>query len=465
MPVFRYEAVDRKGKTVRGAMTADNVACVKSNLEKMGYTMQTAYDPYASQATTTQKQAAPATQPAPAQTQDDAPRTIGRSVKSVTLPDGLPVNVRPKISPGKLAAFFRQLATLLKSGMSPYDALTRVMPRSPMAVKRAVSQMLPQVRQGTSLSMAMSSHVDVFPVHTIAVIWGGELSGHLFESVDELATVYEKETKDWLYGRAGWFFAKLTMLILVGLVLPLIYIILVSIPKLFGMDGGMGVDVSSSEELITNSLQAGTGSYSVKWMIDQMVSAVVRYGLPASVGLVVFWYVWGYIKNVPNVRLFLDRLLLYVPLWGTIAKKRAIAAFLSSFVKMIDSGASIKSAWEAASLAPKNSAFAYALKFYGAPPPENVGAVDRMAASKYFDRQDMDMVYTGETTGQLPYSVQGVISRSLARADALATVGKVVSFILLSSISAIVAGALFVYFYSEFYAVQARFLETFGVSI
>src|SRR5437016_3551743 len=97
MSIYRYEAIDQAGKIVMGAMDAPSMADVNARLAQMGYRPQ-------------QVTAAPAN------------GTGARSnVTGQALPTQYATPVTSKLSGAKakdLALFFRQFASLVRSGIS-----------------------------------------------------------------------------------------------------------------------------------------------------------------------------------------------------------------------------------------------------------------------------------------------------------------------------------------------------------
>src|SRR2546427_8475255 len=109
MSIFRYEAIDQAGKIVMGAMDAASMADVNARLTEMGFRPQQVI--------------APPSNGAGAQS----------NVTGQTAPTQHATLVTSKLSGAKakdLALFFRQFASLVRSGISLYQALENLGPRS-----------------------------------------------------------------------------------------------------------------------------------------------------------------------------------------------------------------------------------------------------------------------------------------------------------------------------------------------
>src|SRR5436309_1783160 len=106
MPFYRYEAVDRSGKSVMGTMDAPGEPEVYARLAQMGYS--------------------PCTVTAAPGNGARSGSTSARAITAQPLPAGAPASASsnlPKAGAKDMALFFRQFAALVRSGISLYLAL------------------------------------------------------------------------------------------------------------------------------------------------------------------------------------------------------------------------------------------------------------------------------------------------------------------------------------------------------
>ncbi len=191
MGLFRYEAVDKTGRVLHGAMDASDERQVAGKLAAMGYQARAVYPAGGAPQTTVQTAAARVAQPA-------APPTRG-----------VPVSVKSCVSMRSLAAFFRQLATLVRSGISVYQAFVDLSTVTHnRRLRMACGEMATAVQGGQKLSGAMAKYPHIFPVHATASVWAGELCGNVDIALEEVAADLEREASETTFGMIGWGITK-----------------------------------------------------------------------------------------------------------------------------------------------------------------------------------------------------------------------------------------------------------------
>lgn len=373
MGMFRYEAVDRSGKVLRGVMNASNEQQVVQNLTKMGFSARGVY--YSSGKSSVHT---PSVSTA-AQVQS---RT--NSMNSVTVASGVPVSVKSKVPVGRLAMFFRQLATLVKSGRPLNQSMTDVVVRDGR-IRNALPHIQDSIQRGQSLSSAMAAFPDIFPVHTIASVWSGELSGRLDMALDEIAADFENETSENRLSNIGWGLTKLTIISFI-LMLPACNINNLLLPAAVKCFNTPGTDTSGVISMI----------------LRNYMHSVVTQGIPICTAIVLSWIVWGQMKRVPTLRHLLDGMLIHVPIWGPLHKYRALSRFLHILDGLMSAGINVSNAWDAASLTPRNSYIAEKLKLVRKSAAANTGISQMFVLSGVFEPDDIGLATAGEKSGSIP---------------------------------------------------------------
>ena len=400
MGLFRYEAVDRTGKVVHGAMKAGDEQQVAQLLAQKGYALRAIHAGPGQRAQPAQpKQAKTAHQ------QAVAPQTTG--MHSVTIASGVPVSIKSVVPASQLAVFFRQLATLVKSGIPLFQSLVDTLQHTRnRSLRHAVPQMQQTLQSGQSLSSAMAAFPNIFPAHAIASIWSGELAGKLDILLDEVATDFEQEASATRFGRIGWGLTKVSVILLI-LVIPLFNIRALLAPILEEVPEGVGA----------GPLDA--------WLFNYKHMLLTRL-LPIAVALIICFIAWGHIKRVPAVRRILDGMLLATPMWGKVHRYRSVSRFLHLMDELYAAGVNPSAAWSAASIAPRNSAIAEKLRIAREASP-TAGLAQLAASSGIFEPEDLALIATGEKTGQLPASFGKLSETYISRAALQNTAGRVTS--------------------------------------
>lgn len=398
MSLYRYEAVDRSGKVVHGAMNAADERQVADRLSAMGYSARAVF-PVSPQSRQSSRVASAGT------ATGSAPAT------------GIPVSVRSCVGADALARFFRQMATLVRSGISVNQALhetLRVTRNRRLA--SAVRDLCEATSTGQSLSSAMTRHGSVFPVHAVASVWAGELTGKLDQALEEIASDFEKEASDLRYGRIGWTIAKLN-LIAFAFIYPAadINILLSPIAETAAAPGG----------------GSGEAQQILLLVFESFVREVLWKSVLAVAALSLSWIAWGRLKRVAAVKRFTDALLLVVPLWGNLHRYRALGRFLHVLDGLYAAGVNPAVAWDAASLTPRNSRIAEQLRLARRELPRDAKLSDTLAVSGLFPADVVSVVASGERAGSIPATLANLSGEYADRAAALAPACRTASVSLL----------------------------------
>ncbi|MCX8053163.1 MAG: type II secretion system F family protein [Armatimonadetes bacterium] len=418
MALFRYEAVDRTGKVVRGAMNASDEQQVARNLAAMGYTARNIF----AASVTAFGNARPAQA---ASISSVSPACSRGNIRSVTLASGLPVSVKSSVPPQVLAGFFRHLATLVKSGYPIGRAIAEMesVTRNPR-LRRVLPVMRESTQSGRSLSSLMAEYPRVFPVHTVASVWCGEMSGRLEVVLEKIAQDLEEEASDDRRSRIGWGLVKITLLVFVILV-PMTNMVALLMPTL--------------EETLARGGQISRSELIAR-VVQTFVKEMLWKSLLVIVLLVTFWLAWGALKRLPFIRRMIDGALLLTPVWGKLHRERALARFFHMLGGMIEAGVGLSTAWNAASLSVRNSAIAERLRVAMASLPSDASISQLLEASRVFDSDDIAAAASGEKAGRVP---EVLAARAAAYADIASgrkIIGKLASGTLFTTTSLILAG-------------------------
>jgi type IV pilus assembly protein PilC len=135
---------------------------------------------------------------------------------------------KEKVKKKNLMNFTRQLAVFVKAGIPITDALTTIADESTdVALRRALTEMVDDLRNGGLFSASAAQHPNVFPNYYIGILQAAELTGRLDESLDSLAGYLkrEMETRSKVVGALAYpmvvmLMSLVTVMILAGYVLP-----------------------------------------------------------------------------------------------------------------------------------------------------------------------------------------------------------------------------------------------------
>jgi type IV pilus assembly protein PilC len=135
---------------------------------------------------------------------------------------------KEKVKKKELMHFTRQLAVFVKAGIPITEALEIIGDETEdVALRRTISAMIEDLRNGGTLSAAAREHPECFPNYYMGILQSAELTGKLDETLENLAGYLEREleTKAKVVGALSYpmvvmVLALFTVAVLAGYVLP-----------------------------------------------------------------------------------------------------------------------------------------------------------------------------------------------------------------------------------------------------
>lgn len=135
---------------------------------------------------------------------------------------------KEKVKKKELMHFTRQLAVFVKAGIPITDALQIIGDETQdVALRRTISHMVEDLRNGGTLSVTARQHPEAFPPYYVGILESAELTGRLDESLNSLAEYLEREldTRAKVVGALSYpgvvmVLSLFTVAILAGYVLP-----------------------------------------------------------------------------------------------------------------------------------------------------------------------------------------------------------------------------------------------------
>ena len=99
-------------------------------------------------------------------------------------------------STADVAMVTRQLATLLRAGIPLFEALTALIDQvEKESLRRSLTNIREQVREGISFAKALEAHGDTFPPLYVNMVRAGEASGTLEQVLERLTSFMDSQAK------------------------------------------------------------------------------------------------------------------------------------------------------------------------------------------------------------------------------------------------------------------------------
>ncbi|MEO7104920.1 MAG: type II secretion system F family protein [Rhodoferax sp.] len=293
--VFEWEGKDRNGKQVRGEIRAAGENQVKATLRRQGVTP-----------TKIKKRR----------------MSAGKSIK-----------------PKDLAIFTRQLATMMKAGvplLQAFDIVGRGNPNP--RVTKLLNDIRSDVETGTSLNVAFRKFPLYFDALYCNLVEAGESAGILDQLLDRLA-VYMEKTEAIKSKIKSALMYPVTVLIVAFVVVSVIMIFVIpSFKEVFKSFGG---------ELPAPTL-----------IVIAMSEIFIKYWylIFGGIGGGVYFFLESWKRN-KKMQMVMDRVMLKLPIFGTLVEKSCIARWTRTLSTMFAAGVPLVEALDSVGGASGNSVF------------------------------------------------------------------------------------------------------------
>lgn len=232
---------------------------------------------------------------------------------------------RGRVRTADLAAFNRQMADLLGSGIALVKALTIMAKQTPNErLRQIITQINTDVQGGATFADALGSHPSLFSKLYVAMVRSGEAGGNLDEVLQKLADYSESEEE--LKGRITSALAYPTVMIVAGTGAVIVMFVYV-VPKIVGTFRELNQALPGPTLLLI----AISDVFQNYWYIV--------LGLLAAA--IVAAYNW---VRTDVGRATWHRWQLRIPIFGDLVAKREVARFSRTLGSLLKNGVSILTA-------------------------------------------------------------------------------------------------------------------------
>jgi type IV pilus assembly protein PilC len=339
--VFEWEGKDRNGKAVRGEIRAAGENQVQSTLRRQGIT--------------------------PGKIKK---RRLG-SVKKITAKD--------------LTIFTRQLATMMKAGvplLQAFDIVGRG--NANPSVARLLNDIRTDVETGTSLSTAFRKYPQHFSNLYCNLVEAGESAGILDSLLDRLAVYMEKTEAIKSKIKSALMYP--TAVVVVAFVVVTVIMIFV-IPAFKSVFTSFGADLPAPTLLVM-----AMSDYFVKywWLLFGVIFGGGYY----------FFQAW---KRSEKIQFIMDRLMLRLPIFGTLIEKSCIARWTRTLSTMFAAGVPLVEALDSVGGASGNMLYSRATERIQQEVSTGTSLTQAMTNANLFPTMVLQMCAIGEESGSIDH--------------------------------------------------------------
>ncbi|MDZ4860316.1 MAG: type II secretion system F family protein [Candidatus Hydrogenedentes bacterium] len=277
---------------------------------------------------------------------------------------------------------FRQLATLIESGMPLTRALSTITQQTTNAkLVAVVEQLRDDVQKGSTFAEAMERHPKVFTPMHCNLVRAGETGGMLEEVLWRIVQFGEQDEE--LRAKAISAMIYPAILVIMG---TLAIFILTSFvfPKFLVLFEDFGVPMP----LPTRIVLAICGFMGTWWW------AVLLAAVGAVAGAVYYW-------RTPDGRMVCDTVLLRIPVVRAVVQKYVMAQFARTLGTLLDNGVPVLKSLRITVETLSNRAIAREVDVVQARVAEGDSISSGLAQTKYFPPMVVNMFVIGEESGKL----------------------------------------------------------------
>ncbi|RLB94113.1 MAG: type II secretion system protein GspF [Deltaproteobacteria bacterium] len=293
MPVYEYQALNKKGNNISGLIDADNIrnATIKLRSSKIFPTSMT-----------------------------EVKTQVGKQKKSFSF-------FYSKIRVSEIAMMTRQLATLIAAGFPLTTALHTMLPQTKKeSFKRILSKIKDSIEEGSSFADALAQYPDIFSNIYINMVRAGEASGTLEIVLERLADISEKQHKLNSKLKSVMAYPILMTLIGAGVLFFLLTVIVPNITSIF--------------EEMNHSLPLTT-------QILIHTSHVLRQWWLMILGFIILTiFSYKIIIKKLSVQTAIDKFILKLPVVGELVQKISVARLTRTLGSLLENGVSLLDALE-----------------------------------------------------------------------------------------------------------------------
>lgn len=298
MPRFRFTAVGPSGEMHQGEMEAADEAAVVRALQRQGSTPMRA---------------------------EPAGPGAGRLSRLL----GADIGGSGRLRGAEVGELVRGLAVMLGAGLDLDRALRfQVEIASSRRVAAVVDRIRTAVRDGRTLTAALTAQPGSFPPVLVGMVRAGEASGRLAPTLERLAGLLDRQRSMTANLRSAMIYPAVLVVASIGSVVLLLTQVLPQFTPLFEQNGAA---LPASTRFVIDAGAALSSWGPAALLVVLLAGLAVRQAL-----------------RRPAVRLAADRMMLLLPVLGGMAREVLAARFARTFGTLLDNGVPLVAALDVA---------------------------------------------------------------------------------------------------------------------
>ncbi len=281
-----------------------------------------------------------------------------------------------------ILVFTRQFSVMIDAGLPLVQALEIIGTQADNpAFRKVLLQIKTRVESGSTFADALGEHPKAFDELFVQLVRAGEIGGILDTILQRLGAYIEKNEKLKRRVKGAMVYPAIVLLISFGVVGVLIGFVVPTFEKMFRDMGGA---LPGPTQLLIDISHNFTGSWYL--YIGVPIAVFVAFKLATRKG---------------QGQLVWHKVVLKMPMFGSLVRKVAVARFTRTLGTMISSGVPILDALEIVARSAGNRVIENAILYVRAKISEGKNIATPLAETKVFPAMVVQMIGVGEATGAM----------------------------------------------------------------
>jgi len=344
MPIFLYKAKSRSGRTMKGDLDAPSPEFAENVLRRKGYV-------------------------------DIRVKPKPKDLLEGTFLEG-------GVSSRDMVVFSRQFATMINAGVPILQALQIMCEQTENPkLRRKLFTVRNDIEGGSSLFEGLKKHGDIFDALYTNMVNAGEAGGILDQVLLRLAEYIEKAAKLKAKIKGAMIYPGVVVTVAVGVIAVILIFVIPTFEKMFR--------------------EFGSGLPAPTQFVINLSNFVVNNFVLLILGAVAFAVGFKFFYKWDKGQALVDRWVLFLPVFGPLLRKAAVAKFSRTLSTMISSGVPILNALDIVSRTSGNKTVEHGVLDAKKSIAEGQSLADPLEETGVFPPMVIHMISIGETTGAL----------------------------------------------------------------
>lgn len=344
MAIFIYKAKARNGRTVKGDLDAPSLEFAENILRRKGYSL------------------------------------VWVKPRPKDLLEGTPLE--GGVSDRDMVVFSRQFATMINAGVPILQALQIMCEQTENnKLRRKLYSVRNDIEGGSSLYEALKKHPDVFDALYTNMVNAGETGGILDIVLLRLSEYIEKAAKLKAKIKGAMIYPGVVVTVAVAVVAIILIFVIPTFEQMFR---SFGSALPLPTQIVIDLSRFVTEN--ILWLVIGFILFLVGFR---------FFYKWE------QGKILVDRWILFLPIFGPLLRKAAMAKFSRTFSTMVSSGVPILSALDIVAKTSGNKTVELGVLEAKKSIAEGQTLAEPLEDTGVFPPMVIHMISIGETTGSL----------------------------------------------------------------